>query len=126
MTEQNMKEITEKYGKEYILRQLAEECAELNQAALKVIRSWRMETPVTPEKAFREMLKEIADVEIMLEFVYSELMSSAGHSFRYDYKDMKKARMVRRMIKGDWSKHADELFAKSETMSALWKETGAV
>lgn len=59
----------EKCGEDYMLRQLAEECAELAQAALKVIRTRHGETPVTPEEAREKLLEEIADVMVMLDLV---------------------------------------------------------
>lgn len=61
-----MEQIIEKYGEEYILRQLAEECAELNQAALKMIRAQRRETPVLPLEARDSFVEELADVHVML------------------------------------------------------------
>ena len=39
------KKIAEQYGEEYIIRQLAEEAAELCQAALKLVRAMRRSTP---------------------------------------------------------------------------------
>lgn len=59
----------EKCGEDYLLRQLAEECAELAQAALKVIRTRHGETPVTPEEARGKLLEEIADVMVMMDLV---------------------------------------------------------
>lgn len=61
-----------KYGEDYLLRQLAEECAELAQAALKVIRARHGETPVTPEKARAKLLEEIADVMVMMDLVLED------------------------------------------------------
>ena len=46
-----MNEIVKKYGEEYMLRQLAEECNELSQAALKLIRARRKETPMREDEA---------------------------------------------------------------------------
>lgn len=60
----------EKHGEDYLLRQLAEECAELAQAALKVIRTRHGETPVTPEEARANLLEEIADVMVMMDLVF--------------------------------------------------------
>lgn len=59
----------EKYGEDYLPRQLAEEGAELAQAALKVIRARHGETPVTPEEARAKLLEEIADVMVMMDLV---------------------------------------------------------
>ena len=101
---ENMQAIVDKYGKEYVLRQLAEECMELGQAALKEIRAKRMETRVTPEKAHADFIEELADVEIMIGFARNMLMDTTDELACDAYKDMKTSRMVRRLLKGDWSK----------------------
>lgn len=67
MIELAKKLAVEKHGEDYLLRQLAEECAELAQAALKVIRTRHGETPVTPEEAREDLLEEIADVMVMMD-----------------------------------------------------------
>lgn len=63
------KKVVEQYGEEYILRQLAEESAELTQAALKMVRVMREETPVRWQDAQDHLLEEIADVEVMIDFL---------------------------------------------------------
>ena len=55
-----------------VLEALAEEAAELSQAALKMIRACRLEgtnnvTPVTPEEATDNLLEEMADVELVMD-----------------------------------------------------------
>ena len=67
--------IEEKTGQEYMLRQLAEECAELCQAALKLIRAWNGETPVMTVEARYHLTEELADVMIMTEWAYWCLLS---------------------------------------------------
>lgn len=54
------------------LEALAEESAELSQAALKMIRAFRIGwcnnvTPVTPQEALDNLAEEIADVELVVE-----------------------------------------------------------
>lgn len=51
-----------------MLEQLAEEAAELAQAALKMIRASSHEnpTPVTPEEAYRNIIEECADISLCL------------------------------------------------------------
>ena len=61
-----MDRIIEKYGEEYVLRQLAEECSELSKAALKMIRAQRRETPVLPLDARDNFIEELADVQNMI------------------------------------------------------------
>ena len=46
------------------LIQLAEEAAELSQAAIKYVRVLRGETPVTKEDALKNLTEEIADVSV--------------------------------------------------------------
>lgn len=69
------KEILDKYGEEYILRQLAEECNELAQAALKYIRAKRGETPVDAVTAKILLIEEMADVEVAMEAMRSTGMT---------------------------------------------------
>lgn len=54
----------EKIGKAAMLEQMAEEAAELSQAALKLARVLRGEnpTPVTEEKAWKHLVEEYTDV----------------------------------------------------------------
>lgn len=70
-----MKEIIDKVGESAILEQLAEECAELAKAALKLSRGMRKEnpTPVTVNDAFDNLVEEIGDVRLLLrvtDFMY--------------------------------------------------------
>lgn len=66
-----MEKIIEKYGREYAYRQLAEECAELTQALLKLIRAMRKETPMSLEEAFEHVEEEMADVSVMFDGVFN-------------------------------------------------------
>lgn len=64
--------ITQKLGARERLEVLAEEAAELSQAALKMIRAYRMggavnPTPLTPEEALENLFEELADVELAVE-----------------------------------------------------------
>lgn len=56
-------------SKEEQLAQLAEECAELGKAALKLRRVYdgRNPTPVTRPEAFNNLVEEIADVTLCME-----------------------------------------------------------
>jgi hypothetical protein len=64
-----LKEIRSKLGEEELLCQLAEECAELGKAALKLRRvlSGKNPTPVTEDQARADLLEEIADVTLCLD-----------------------------------------------------------
>ena len=64
--------INQKLGARERLEVLAEEAAELSQAALKMIRAYRMgrvvnPTPLTPEEALENLFEEVADVEVAIE-----------------------------------------------------------
>ena len=64
--------ITQKLGARERLEVLAEEAAELSQAALKMIRAYRMggavnPTPLTQEDALDNLFEEVADVELVVE-----------------------------------------------------------
>lgn len=61
--------ICDKIGAAALYEQLAEECAELAQAALKLARIERGEnpTPKTHQEAWADFLEETADVELVLD-----------------------------------------------------------
>lgn len=48
------------------LIQLAEEAAELSQAAIKFVRVLRGETPVTKDEALENLTEELADVSVCM------------------------------------------------------------
>ena len=70
--------IKDRIGEAAVLEQLAEECAELAQAALKMARIERGEnpTPVTMKKATKNLLEEIADVHVCLNVLGVEAILS--------------------------------------------------
>ena len=72
------RKICEKYGKDYMLRQLAEECCELSQAALKLIRAQKGETEVDANEALEGLIEEIADVLNCMDAVDECLLSSVA------------------------------------------------
>lgn len=86
-------------GEPAVLEQLAEECAELGHAALKLARFLRGEnhTPVSKEQALNSLFEETADVRVcltVLEELHDEFVNT-------DYlEDMKMDRWVRRVTDG--------------------------
>ena len=64
--------IFQSLGCDEILCQLAEECAELTQAALKLRRALtgKNPTPVTNEQAIDGLIEEIADVQLCIEMLF--------------------------------------------------------
>lgn len=70
--EEMNREIHDRLTPRDVLEALAEESAELGQAALKMIRAFRIGwcnnvTPVTPQEALDNLAEEIADVELVVE-----------------------------------------------------------
>lgn len=100
MSENRFKEIIEKYGKEYALRQLAEECNELSQAALKLIRVWNKETPMREDEAYEHLIEEIADVLLMTYMVREELLNDEQNYEISETWTEKEKRMYERMLDG--------------------------
>ena len=96
-----MPEIIEKYGEAYMLRQLAEECAELAQAALKLIRAYRMETPMRVDEARERLIEEIADVQVMSDAIYAHMMNDEEQSCVMNLQEIKEQRMYLRMLDGE-------------------------
>lgn len=64
---------------DYMYRQLAEECVELAQAALKMIRVHNNETPADADVVRDGFLEEVADVCIMLDLFETALI---GYRYR--------------------------------------------
>ena len=102
---QNKEEIFEaisgKYGKEYMLRQIAEECSELAQAALKYIRADLKETPMRIDEAIEHLTEEIADVRLMIDAVSATVLSDRDMDDVQAIKERKLDRWETRMIDGD-------------------------
>ena len=65
----NIKYIRENLSREELLTQLAEECAELSKAALKLRRVYNGDnpTPMTRADAYNNLIEEIADVTLCVE-----------------------------------------------------------
>lgn len=66
--DKDMSTVRHKLGQDEILAQLGEEAAELAQAALKMRRAYSTvnPTPVSPWKAYENLLEELADVKVCL------------------------------------------------------------
>lgn len=101
------REIGERYGSHYVLRQTAEEAAELAQAALKLIRADRNETPMTREAARNRLVEELADVMVMTDIVIEAVLGDEGRQAVDTMAKYKRGRMCARMLGGDY----DEVLA---------------
>ena len=94
MTERD-KKIMEYMGEPEMLSQLAEECCELGQAALKLRRvlDGKNPTPKTEEEARRDLIEEAADVYNALGF----LLNVEDHINAYNIIQRKKDRWLGRL-----------------------------
>ena len=98
--EDTIKYVREKLPREDLLCQLAEECAELGKAALKLARVLRgvNPTPVTREEAFQNLVEEMADVTLCMEVLglnTPELLYNCGRIW-----EEKSARWMNRLKEG--------------------------
>ena len=81
---------------DYLYRQLAEECAELGQAALKLVRAGKDETPVHIEDASTAYVEELADVYLMIAIARTDLTKEEKEMFERTVSN-KYARMMKRL-----------------------------
>lgn len=84
------------FGPDYLPRQLAEECSELAQAALKLIRARNGETPDSITKARNLYIEEIADVWVMLSLALLDL-SEDELQYCVDVSEYKSDRLNKRL-----------------------------
>lgn len=103
------------------LEALAEESAELSQAALKMIRAFQIGwcnnvTPVTPQEALDNLAEEIADVELVVEVLrkYYAFNVPLG-----EIMDTKRTRWVERLKK--WT---EKHYLRGARFQELEKEKG--
>ena len=92
--------VRENIPREELLCQLAEECAELGKAALKLARVLRgvNPTPVTRAEAFDNLVEECADVTLCMEVLSlntPELLENCGRIW-----EEKSARWMNRLKEG--------------------------
>lgn len=81
------KELSAALGPAELLSQLTEECGELIQAAQKVRRVLAGTTPVSRDKALRDLVEEAADVVLILDMLAGlKLLDRAGVRFIGRYK----------------------------------------
>lgn len=97
---------------DYLYRQLAEECAELAQAALKVVRAQNGETPEKLEDAMNHYIEELADVFVMTGIARLDL-NATQISKMYKIMGDKRERMAERLISRDKTQKAPAKSAES-------------
>lgn len=82
-----------------LLNLLAEECAELAQAALKTRRAWEgtNPTPVTFDEALDNMVEEMQDVRFVSELVIDDMGHDTTESRMEEIRREKTERWVQRL-----------------------------
>lgn len=93
--------IVNRYGQEYIFRQLAEECAELAHASLKLIRAQNNETLVSVTEAKGRLIEEMADVLVMSGIVLDAVLTAGDIRQIEEMGIAKEKRMQKRMLDGN-------------------------
>ena len=88
-----------RHGWEYMYRQLAEECAELTKAALKMVRLANDETPDSEDQITDNYIEELADVWLMIAIARTDLSDDEKAQFDKVVEE-KYARMMRRVGEG--------------------------
>ena len=100
MNENRYVKCCEIMGQDYALRQTAEECAELAQSCLKLVRAMNGETPVSVDAAkedlLEDLLEELADVRNMVEVMTISLTMDEYSRMR-NIQDYKLDRMCDRL-----------------------------
>ncbi len=104
--------IRERKTPDYLYRQLAEECAELAQAALKVVRAQNGETPEKLEDAMEHYIEELADVFVMTGIANCDLNAVQAEKM-YNIIECKRERMAERLISRDKPQKAPAKSAES-------------
>lgn len=89
-------EILHAMGREGILVQMAEECGELTQACMKMIRSWHGQTPVSEAEARDMLIEECADVELMIDLIHNTIFSPEDERKSMDMYSEKYGRCLKR------------------------------
>nr|DAL30123.1 MAG TPA_asm: triphosphate pyrophosphohydrolase [Caudoviricetes sp.] len=108
--------------RDYLYRQLAEECAELAQAALKVVRAQNGETPEKLEDAMDHYIEELADVFVMTGISRLDL-NATQISKMYKIMGDKRERMAERLVSRGKTQKAPAKNAESTERD--FKEMGA-
>lgn len=101
MKDKYLHEIESKLTTDDLIIQLAEECNELSQSLMKYLRLYGINKPKADAyDVLNNIREEIADVELCLEMMPSELNNRDAVDL---WKDYKLERWVNR-LNGDWSK----------------------
>lgn len=94
-------EVLKKYGIEYLVIKLAEECNELAQACAKLLSVWRCATSMREDEALEHIMEEMADVRNHMCGLEVALL---GENYIQDIEGIQKRKLERmktRLIDGD-------------------------
>ena len=94
-------EVLKKYGAEYLVIKLAEECGELAQACAKLLAVWRHATSMREDEALEHIMEEMADVRNHMCGVEVALLGDEEIKGIEEIQRRKMARMKTRLIDGD-------------------------
>lgn len=100
---EQLEQIRERYGSEYLLRKLMEECGELVAAINHHICAKRKESNRDPKETILEVVEEMADVTNMLDCVRRALLTEKEQLSMDTTSDAKCNRMVNRLLGGNWN-----------------------
>ena len=93
-------EVLKKYGYEYLLIKLAEECSELAQACMKLLGVWKKASSMREEEAVEHIMEEMADVRNHMAGVEFALLDEYQSDCLVDIQQRKLNRMKKRLIDG--------------------------
>lgn len=93
--------VLKKYGAEYLVIKLAEECGELAQACAKLLSVWKDATSMREEEAVEHIMEEMADVRNHMCGLEVALLDEYEIQSIAEIQKRKMARMKTRLIDGD-------------------------
>ena len=94
-------EVLKKYGAEYLVIKLMEECGELTQACAKLLAVWKGATSMRRDEALEHIMEEMADVRNHMRGLEVALLSDEDIKGIEEIQRRKLARMKTRLIDGD-------------------------
>ena len=94
-------EVLKKYGMEYLVIKLMEECGELVQACAKLLAVWKGATSMRYDEAMEHIMEEMADVRNHMRGLEVALLDENDIQGIEEIQRRKMARMKTRLIDGD-------------------------
>ena len=94
-------EVIERFGRDYLLIKLAEECSELAQACMKMLGVWMDATSMREDEALEHIMEEMADVRNPMCGVEVALLGDEEIKGIAEIQKRKLKRMKTRLIDGD-------------------------